>query len=328
MGKRSLFIFYKLLRGLTLLLGLSILTFILMKNSPIDPVMASVDYDTSMTPEQYEAIKEYWGLNKPPIGQYFSWLKSILSGNMGISRVHKRLVIEVIKEKALASAALMGVSWTLSGIIGIALGTIAAFNRGKLSDRIIKWFAYLQASVPTFWIGLIFLLIFSVKLGWFPIGISAPIGVIKSEVTILDKIHHLILPALTLSVLGIANVVLHTREKMIDVLNEEYVLFARARGESDFQIFKNHALRNAIVPAITIHFASFGELFGGSILAEQVFSYPGLGSTLTEAGLKSDMPLLLGIIMISAVFVFFGNMIGDIINSRINPYLKQEGQQA
>lgn len=133
----------------------------------------------------------------------------------------------------------------------------------------------------------------------------------------------LILPAFTLSVFGISNVTLHTREKMIDVLNSEYVTFAKARGENVWQIFKNHAVRNAIVPAITIHFSYFGELFGGSVLAEQVFSYPGLGSTLTEAGLKSDTPLLLAIVIIGAVFVFFGNMTADILNGIFNPNLRR-----
>ena len=238
--------------------------------------------------------------------------------------MHREPVIEVIKARAGASALLMGVSWILSGILGFALGTIAAFHQGKLFDRFVKWFSYLQATVPTFWIGLIFLLIFAVQLRWFPIGISSPIGVLSENVTFMDRLRHLILPAFTLSVLGIANVTLHTREKMIDVLHSEYVTFAKARGENSWQIFKNHALRNAIVPAITIHFSYFGELFGGSVLAEEVFSYPGLGSTLTEAGLKSDTPLLLAIVMIGAVFVFCGNMTADILNGLFNPNLRRE----
>lgn len=323
MNKKYKFIFNKLIRGITLLIGLSILSFTLMKFSPIDPVRASVDNDTSLTQEQYEAIAEYWGLNEPPVKQYGIWLKNMLHGDMGVSRIHHEPVSKIIKQKAKASFALMGISWGLSGIIGFVLGTIAAFKRGSIVDRIIKWLSYFQASVPTFWMGLIFLLIFAVQLKWFPIAISIPIGMSHSEVTLADKIHHLVLPVMTLSILGIANVTLHTREKMIDVLNSEYVVFARARGESNWEIFKHHALRNAIFPAITLHFAYFGELFGGSVLAEQVFSYPGLGQTLTEAGLKSDMPLLLGIVMIGAVFVFVGNMLGDIINAGINPYLKE-----
>lgn len=177
--------------------------------------------------------------------------------------------------------------------------------------------------MPTFWLGLMLLILFSVWLRWFPIGISVPIGVVSSEVTLWNRIHHMILPVVTLTILGVAHVTLHTREKMIDVLNSEYVLFAKARGETTWEIVKNHGLRNVIMPALTLHFAYFSELFGGSVLAEKVFSYPGLGSTLTEAGLKSDLPLLLGIVMISAVFVFSGNMIADVLNAMINPQLKE-----
>nr|WP_314994354.1 ABC transporter permease [uncultured Treponema sp.] len=317
------FIAGKFIRGLSLLIGLSALAFILVRTSPVDPVLASVNYDMSLTEQQYQAIAEYWGLNEPPVTQYFVWLKNMLSGNMGTSRIYRKPVAHIIRSRAGASCALMGISWILSGIIGFLLGTTAAFKRGSALDTSIKWFSYLQASVPAFWVGLIFLLIFAVWLDIFPIGISVPIGIARDSVTLAERLHHLILPVLTLSVLGIANVTLHTREKMIDVLSSEYILFARARGETDFQIFKNHAIRNAAIPAITIHFSYFGELFGGSVLAEQVFSYPGLGLTLTEAGMKSDIPLLLGIVMIGAVFVFAGNLIADILNAALNPYLKE-----
>lgn len=317
------FFLCKLLRGVSLLLGLSILTFVMMQKSPIDPVTAYVGGDTSITQEQRTAIEKYWGLDRPAHEQYFAWLGNLLKGDFGVSKIHRRPVIDIIKEKALASAALMGISWCLSGIIGFTLGIISAIKRGTVIDKIIKWLSYIQASIPTFWLGLILLIIFSVWLKWFPIGISVPIGMSSAEVTLGDKIHHLILPAITLSILGIANVTLHTREKMIDVLNSEYITFAKTRGESTLEIVKNHGLRNVALPAITLHFAYFGELFGGSVLAEQVFSYPGLGSTLTDAGLKSDLPLLMGIVMISAIFVFAGNTLADIINASINPRLKE-----
>lgn len=317
------FFLYKFLRGVSLLLGLSILTFVMMQKSPIDPVTAYVGGDTSITQEQRTAIEKYWGLDRPAHEQYFAWLGNLLKGDFGVSKIHRRPVIDIIKEKALASAALMGISWCLSGIIGFTLGIISAIKRGTVIDKIIKWLSYIQASIPTFWLGLILLIIFSVWLKWFPIGISVPIGMSSAEVTLGDKIHHLILPAITLSILGIANVTLHTREKMIDVLNSEYITFAKTRGESTLEIVKNHGLRNVALPAITLHFAYFGELFGGSVLAEQVFSYPGLGSTLTDAGLKSDLPLLMGIVMISAIFVFAGNTLADIINASINPRLKE-----
>lgn len=312
----------RIVRGISLLFGLSILTFILMRTSPIDPIRATVGFDFAINDEQYKKFEEYWGLDKAPVEQYFIWADHLIHGDLGESRIYRKPVREIVSKTAKASMALMGLSWTLSGIIGFVLGSLAAFKHGKFIDRFIKWISYLQVSLPTFWVGLLFLLIFSVKLKWFPIGTSAPIGVHRVDVTVAERVKHLILPVLTLSILGIANVTMHTRAKMLDVLNSEYVLFAKARGETAWMIFKNHALRNAIVPAITIHFSYFGELFGGSMLAEQVFSYPGLGRTLTEAGLKSDTPLLLAIVLIGAVFVFAGNTIADILNAITDPYLK------
>ncbi len=315
----------KLLRGISLLFGLSVLTFFMMYHSPIDPIFAYLGGDVSITQEQRVALEEYWGLNEPPAEQYVKWFKNFISGDMGVSKIHRRPVKEIIQQKFTASLFLMGTSWLISGVVGFILGIIAAVNKGNIVDRFIKWLAYVQASVPTFWLGLLLLIIFSVWLQWFPIGISVPIGKTASEVTFWNRIHHMILPILTLSILGIANVILHTRAKMSDILNSEYVLFAKARGESTWQIIKNHGLRNAALPAVTLHFSYFGELFGGSVLAEQVFSYPGLGSTLTDAGLKSDVPLLMGIVMISAVFVFAGNLLADILNAVINPMLKEGG---
>ena len=321
--EKAKFLGLKFFRGLSLLIGLSILTFVMMQNSPIDPISAYIGSDVAITLEQREALEEHWGLNDPPHEQYLTWLKNFVSGDMGRSKIHRTPVADIIKDKFTASFALMGISWVLSGTIGFSLGILAAAKKGKPLDRFIKWLSYVQASVPTFWLGLMLLIVFSVWLRWFPIGISVPIGVVSSEVTIWERIHHLILPVATLSVLGIASVTLQKKKKMIDVLNSEYVLFAKARGESTWEIVKNHGIRNVAMPAITLHFAYFGELFGGSVLAEQVFSYPGLGSTLTEAGLKSDLPLLMGIVMISAVFVFAGNMIADILNAMVNPRIKE-----
>jgi peptide/nickel transport system permease protein len=153
--------------------------------------------------------------------------------------------------------------------------------------------------------------------------LAAPIGKLASEVTLGERIYHLILPAFTLSITGVASIALHTRQKMIDVLQSDYVLFARARGEKIWMIVWRHGIRNIMLPAITLQFASFSELFGGSVLAEQVFSYPGLGNAATTAGLKGDVPLLLGIALFSAVFVFTGNFLANVIYGIVDPQTRE-----
>ena len=179
--------------------------------------------------------------------------------------------------------------------------------------------------MPTFWLGLLFLLIFAVWLGRFPIGFSAPVGVLSGNVTLWQKLHHLLLPALTLSLASFANIALHTRQKLVEVLSSEYVLFARARGETPREILRRHGLRNILIPALTLQFASFAELFGGSVLAENVFSYPGLGSAAAAAGLQGDVPLLLGITLFSALFVSVGNLIADLLYGVVDPRVREVG---
>lgn len=233
-------------------------------------------------------------------------------------------VADVIKERAMASFVLMATSWLFSGVLGFILGIVAGMNKGTWIDRAIKTYCYVLAATPTFWLALVLLMVFSVSLGWFPIGLSVPIGVTAENVTFFDRIQHLILPALTLSLLGVAQIAMFTREKLIEVLSSDYVLFAKARGEKGLDLVLRHGIRNVALPAITLQFLGFSELFGGAVLVEQVFSYPGIGQAAVAAGLRSDVPLLLGVVIFSAIFVFCGNLIADIIYEFVDPRIKQQ----
>ncbi len=308
----------------TLLFAICLISFLLVKNSPIDPIQAYIGADMlKVGPEQREKIAAYWGLDQPVMKQFWTWFAAMVSGDLGTSMIFRRPVAEVIGERFMHSIALMSTAWILSGVIGFIMGVVAAMKKDTWIDRIIKWYCFTLASTPTFWMGLLFLIVFAVWLGWFPIGMGVPVGMLAEEVTLMDRIKHLILPALTLSFIGVANVALHTRQKLIDVLSSEYILFARARGERGFQLFWRHGLRNIALPAITLQFASFSELFGGAVLAEQVFSYPGLGQATVEAGLRGDVPLLLGLVIASAMFVFIGNLVADLIYLLIDPRMRE-----
>jgi peptide/nickel transport system permease protein len=171
--------------------------------------------------------------------------------------------------------------------------------------------------------GLLLLTVFAVWLGWLPVGLGAPAGVLSGQVTIGDRLQHMLLPAMTLSIVGVAPIALHTRQKLIDVLASDYVLFARARGERGLALLWRHGLRNIALPALSLHFAAFSELFGGAVLAEQVFSYPGLGQATVEAGLRGDVPLLLGIVLFSSLFVFTGNLIADALYRLVDPRMRE-----
>ncbi|WP_343209689.1 ABC transporter permease [Anaerolentibacter hominis] len=312
-----------LIRAVTLLIAVSIISFILVNLSPIDPVQQYVEAVPGLSGEQRANIEEYWGLHEPPVKRYINWAKALIKGDFGTSIIYRRPVIQIIGEKFLASLALMLTAWVFSGVLGFALGCVMGAFHGRPADRILKRICLIMCSIPTFWIGIVFLMIFSVGLGWFPLGMAVPAGVASAQVTLAQRIHHLILPALTLSFLSFANVALHTREKLVDVLESDYVLFARARGESRWQVLKRHGLRNILIPAVTMQFGSFSELFGGSVLAENVFSYPGLGAAASAAAMQSDVPLLLGITLFSALFVFTGNMIANILYGVIDPQIRE-----
>lgn len=315
----------KLIRIALLLLGVSFVTFLLMSASPLDPLQTNVGQVAlgSMSQEQVEALSAYWGVDTPPLTRYLGWLGDVVKGDFGTSLLYRRPVLEVVGERLSSSLILLLSAWLLSGILGLSLGVVAGAFRGRLPDRLIRGYCLVISSTPAFWLAILLLLIFSVWLGWFPIGMSVPVGMESSAVTVFDRLYHAVLPALTLSITGVANIALHTREKMADVMESDYVLFARARGEDARGIILRHGLRNVMLPAITLQFASISEIIGGSVLVEQVFSYPGLGQAAVTAGLGSDLPLLLGITVITAAIVFGGNLVADLLYGAVDPRIRR-----
>ena len=311
------------LRIISLLFAVSIIAFALVSLSPVDPVQQYILGIGPVSDAQRAEIEAYWGVNEPPVERYLSWLKALLHGDFGTSLLYRRPVLTIIGERFRNSLALMFCAWAFSGLIGFALGCVMGVFRDRWPDKIIKRICYLLSSVPTFWLGLVLLLLFAVVLGWFPIGFSTPIGVRNEDVSLWQRLHHLVLPAFTLSLMSFSNIALHTRQKLIDVLSGEYVLFARARGENRWTQLKRHGFRNILLPALTLQFASFAELFGGSVLAENVFSYPGLGSAVSAAGLNSDVPLLLGVTLFSTLFVCVGNLIANLLYGVVDPQIRE-----
>lgn len=305
----------------------SLTAFVLVSVSPLDPLQANVGQAAlgSMSQEQIAKLEAYWGVGVPPVERFLNWAGDFFRGDMGVSLLYRQPVVKVIAVKLANSLWLMAIAWAISGIVGFVLGVLAGLWEGSLLDKIIKGYSLLIASTPAFWLALVLLMIFAVWLKVLPIGLSVPIGVEAGGVTAADRIQHAILPAITLSITGIANITLHTREKMTEIMESDYVLFARARGESTFSIVKNHGLRNVLLPALTLQFASISEIFGGSVLVEQTFSYPGLGQAAVTAGLGSDVPLLLGITVISALFVFGGNLIANILYGFVDPRIRRGG---
>ena len=325
MKQPLLFAGKKLLRAALLLLGVSLAAFLLLCASPLDPLQTNVGQVAlgSMSQEQVANLEAYWGVDQPPVERYLGWLSSVLQGDFGTSLLYRQPVLSVIGQRLGNSLWLLVSAWAISGVLGLALGMAAGAFRGRWPDKLIRGYCLIISSTPAFWLALLLLLIFSVWLGWLPIGLSVPIGVEESAVTLADRLRHAILPGLALSVTGVANVALHTREKLIEALSSGYVLLARARGESRGSVVLRHGLRNVILPALTLQFGSVGEIIGGSVLVEQVFSYPGLGQAAVNAGLGSDLPLLLCITVITSALVFAGNLAADLLYGVVDPRIRK-----
>lgn len=323
MSHRLKFTCKKLIRMALLLLGVSLTAFLLMNASPLDPLQTNIGQTAlgSMSPEQIARLEEYWGVATPAVERYLGWLGDALRGDFGTSLLYRQPVVQVIGQRLGSSLGLLFFAWVLSGALGLALGVLSGACRGRWPDRLVRGSCLLLSSTPSFWLALLLLLIFAVWLGALPIGLSVPIGAEAAAVTLAQRLRHALLPALTLSVTGAPGIALHTREKVVDALDSEYVLFARANGERG--ILRRHVLRNVALPAVTLQFASIGEVIGGSVLVEQVFSYPGLGQAAVSAGLGGDMPLLLGITVVTSALVFGGNLIADLLYGVIDPRIRR-----
>ena len=314
-------------RFILLMLAVSVVTFALVGLSPIDPVQANVGQNglLGMSAEKRAQLASYWGADLPIWERYLNWAGAFITGDWGSSLRYNAPVMQVIATRAANSLLLLAAAWLISGVLGFALGVAAGARKGSVVDKLICGYCYLLASTPAFCVGLIMLMVFAVGLGWFPLGFSAPIGMPASQVTVFQQLQCMVLPALTLSMVGVANIALHTREKTIDVLQEPYIRFARARGASSRQALRRHGLRNLALPALTLQFASISEIFGGSVLVEQVFSYPGLGQAAVTAGLGGDAPLLVAIALVSAALVFAGNLVANILYGVLDPRIKEGG---
>ena len=299
-------------------------TFVMLSFSPVDPIRAYIGNDLlHVPPEQYARIAERWGLDQPLWKRFVHWFTRLLQGDLGYSMIFNEPVGQVIRERFMASLALLAGAWLLSGALGIGLGFVAGRYLNRWPDKLICSLSYLTASLPTFWIGLLLLTAFAVYWPVLPVCCAWEPGKTADSVGIAEKIRHLILPVCALSLVGLGQITLHTREKIATVMQSEFIAFARTQGERGWSLLRHHVLRHAIGPALCLQFASLGELIGGALLAEKVFAYPGLGQATIDAGLRSDIPLLMAIVFFTTILVFFGNSISIKILKNLNSGLRR-----
>ena len=308
----------RLVSAVPVLFGVSVVIFLLMKLIPGDA--AQVLAGPSATREEVELIREDLGLNEPLYVQYGKWLARAVRGDLGRSIELKAPVTIMVLERFKNTAILAGASMLLAVVIGVSAGVISATRPLSLFDRLAMVGALFGNSMPTFWLGLVLILVFSLGLGFFPSNGMYDIRAASN--TLPDLLHHLVLPSITLAGVSAAILARVTRSSMLEVINREYVTTARAKGLNDRRVIWGHALKNAMLPVVTVMGVQLGYLLGGSILVETVFSWPGLGLQLFRAISSRDLPLVQGgVMLVSAIFVFL-NLAIDVLYAFLDPRVR------
>ncbi|CDE91940.1 TPA: ABC transporter permease [Candidatus Gastranaerophilales bacterium HUM_6] len=315
------YILKRIIQTIPLLIIVSLISFFIIRLSPVDP-LAELKLNSSVSPATVEKEKQRLGLDKPIIVQYGKWAYSFVRGDLGVTSTGEK-VSQKLKERIPNTLLLTSIVIFLTWIVGVPLGIIAAVNWKTPFDRLLTVLTSIGMAIPSFFFAVL-LLIFAVKTGWFPIGgLTSPSF---SEMTFgakfLDITHHLILPVLVLFTISLAGLQRQMRANMLDVLDSDYVKFARAKGLPEFTVIYKHALRNAINPMITLLGFEFAGLLSGAALTEYVFQYPGLGRLILEAVMKSDINLVMASLMMGAVMLVLGNLIADILLIITDPRIR------
>lgn len=301
-----------------------VFNYFLFRILPGDP-LAMMLRNPRATPEMIEAAKQLFGLDQPWYIQFFTYVKNMLTGDYGTSFFYKQPVSSVIAARIIPTLIMVGLAEILAIVLGIVLGVMAAWKRGTKVDVGVLGFSLITYSMPTFWLGMIMVVIFSVNLHLLPTsGILTPGATYANTFAFLaDYGRHLILPALTLSVCLVGEYALTMRNTLTDVLSEDYITTAKAKGFSSGFILRKHALPNAMLPMITIIAINLGFIVGGTVQIETIFSWPGLGSLMYDALRARDYPLLQGVFLLITVSVVVANFIADIMYSYIDPRVKE-----
>ena len=315
------YILKRIIQTIPLLIIVSLISFFIIRLSPVDP-LAELKLNPSVSPATVEKEKQRLGLDKPIIIQYGKWAYSFVRGDLGVTSTGEK-VSQKLKERIPNTLLLTSIVIFLTWLVGVPLGIIAAVNWKTPFDRILTVLTSIGMAIPSFFFAVL-LLIFAVKTGWFPIGgLTSPnFSEMNFGAKFLDITHHLILPVLVLFTISLAGLQRQMRANMLDVLDSDYVKFARAKGLPEFTVIYKHALRNAINPMITLLGFEFAGLLSGAALTEYVFQYPGLGRLILEAVMKSDINLVMASLMMGAVMLVLGNLIADILLIITDPRIR------
>ncbi len=306
--------------AVVVLLAKSFVIFLLIGLMPGDPVDLLMNANPDARPEDVEHLRAIYGVDQPVIERYARWLGSALHGDFGYSRGQHRPVLEIVLPALGNTILLTGTAFVLSTLIAVALGTVAGIRRGTPLDRAINLFAYAGISLPSFWLGLLLIYLFAVHLGWLPAGGMPRPGQAQPAWA------YLVMPVLTLVIVEVGGLARYTRSAVLDVLGQDHVRTAHAKGLAPMRVALRHVLRNALVPVVTVIALGVGHLFSGALLVEVVFAYRGMGRLTLEAIMGNDYNLALVCLLFTTIMIVIGSMLADIAYAWLDPRIGLEGR--
>lgn len=313
------YIYRRLLISIPVLFMISVGAFILVHLTPGDPADMYISPD--MTKEQIELTRISLGLDKPWIIQYVEWIKNFVGGNMGFSFTNRQPVGDIILQRLSPTVTLMSVSLLVAYLSAIPLGIVSALKKNSFVDRFIVGWTFFNVSFPPFFLGLALIYVLAVQLDIFPTG---GMGVLGRENDILTQITYLVLPVIVMASQFAANMIRYVRASVLDVLDQNYVRTAVSKGLSEWKILLAHVFRNSLIPIVTVIGTDLPKVIGGAVITEQIFQWPGIGS-LTVAAINSrDYPILMSIVILSAIVVLLANLLVDVLYAVIDPRIRYE----
>jgi peptide/nickel transport system permease protein len=315
------YIIRRALQAVPILIGITMLTFLIMQLAPGSPLQTMID--PRISPEELRQAEENLGMDRPAIFQYFTWLFQIMRGNLGYTIRTGQPVSRLILERLPATLYLTMSAFVISFLLGVPLGVFSATHKYTASDYSLTVFAFVGISIPSFFFGLGLIFVFALRLGALPTSGMVTIGrSLAGWPAFVDRVRHLIMPALVLALPNMATVMRFTRSSMIDVMGNDYVRTARAKGVRERFVRYKHALRNALIPVVTIFGLSIPFLFGGAYITERIFNWPGMGSLGIQAIYSREYPIVMGLNLFTSTLVLAGNLIADILYAVVDPRIR------
>ncbi len=308
------FLLTRALQSLLVLIIMSFIIYSLIGLMPGDPIDLMISSNPNMTAADAEALRALYGLDLPIYERYWNWLSAALAGDLGYSRLFGQPVLAVLLPAIKNSVILMFTAFFLAVSIAIPIGTLAASKPRSALDYGVNLYAFAGISIPSFWLALMLIIVFSVFLGWLPAG-----GIASAGAGILEFVKYMVLPVATIATLSIGSYSRYTRSSMLEVLRQDYIRTARAKGASRGRVIWKHALRNAMIPVVTILALDFGYLFSGALVTETIFSWPGMGKLIFDSVMGNDFNLALVALLFATALVLTANLLADICYAWLDP---------